>query len=498
MSASLYPTLYQFNTRVVLREVAAPLSRSATLDDLPDAFLDRAAAHGFNWLWPLGVWQTGAAGVTAARSVDNWGRAHYQQFLPDLSDADICGSPFAIQSYTVHTDFGGDAALARLRDRLRRRGLRLLLDFVSNHTALDHPWTQSHPEFYVHGTDADLAAQPGNWTRIGPHILAHGRDPYFPGWTDTLQLNYRHARLRAGMLGELLRIADCCDGVRCDMAMLLLPDVFGQTWPGRSDPHNGTAPVDVPFWSETIRSVKATHPAFVFLAEAYWDREWDLQQQGFDYTYDKRLYDRLHAGQGEAARMHLWAELDYQRRSARFLENHDEPRAAAAFPLDMHRAAALVTYFTPGLRFFHEGQLEGRRVRVPMQVSRRPDEPADAAVVAFYERVLSALRRPEVRGGTWRLHDCRAAWDGNATWRNFIVFSWTGDGGQHLLACVNYGAVPGQCYAAIDIEELRGRKCALADLVGDAVYARDDLPRHGLYLDMPAWGCHLFQVQQHG
>jgi hypothetical protein len=493
--APRYPSLLQFNTRVVLGERAAALGRVATLDDLPDSFLDAAASNSFDWLWPLGVWQTGPTGRDLARSVDNWGRASYQQLLPDLSDADICGSPIAVQSYDVHTDFGGDAALARLRDRLARRGIRLLLDFVPNHTALDHPWTVTHPEYYVHGTEAALAAQPGNFRRVGGNILAQGRDPYFPGRPDTLQLNYRHAGLRAAMIAELGRVAERCDGVRCDMAMLLLPAVFLQTWDGYALPADGSPPADGPFWVEAIRAVQAARPDFVLTAEAYWDREWTLQQQGFDYTYDKRLYDRLHAGQGEAARMHLWADLDYQLKSARFLENHDQPRAAAAFPFEMHRAAAVVTYCTPGLRFFHEGQFDGRRVRVPMQVSRRPVEAPDAAVRQFYDRLLAALKRPELRDGTWSLQDCRPAWDDNATWRNFIVFAWQEEE-RPLLACVNYGPTQGQCYVTLSLPELRGRTYRLTDLLGDAVYERegDGLAGNGLYLDMPAWGCHLFDM----
>ena len=495
-AAPLYPALYQFNTRVVLREMSA--GRPAVLDDVPGAFLDRIAALGFDWVWPLGVWQTGAAGRDLARRDDHWGRAAYQQLLPDLTDADICGSPFAVQGYDVNTDYGGDAALARLRERLLQRGLRLLLDFVPNHTALDHPWTQTHPEFYVHGTAADLQAEPWNYRQVGANILAHGRDPYFPGWTDTLQLNYRHPGLRAAMIDTLRRIAGRCDGVRCDMAMLLLPDVFQQTWGRRSQPSDGAAPVDTPFWIEALAALAATSPDFVFMAEAYWDREWDLQQQGFHYTYDKRLYDRLRGGQGEAARMHLWADLEYQRKSVRFLENHDEPRAAAIFPFDQHRAAAVVTFFTPGLRFVHEGQLEGRRIHVPMQVSRRPVEEPNPALEQFYQHLLAALKRPEVRDGRWHLQDCRPAWDGNPSWRNFIVFAWEGDGNRRLLGCVNYGSTRGQCYAVLAIPELRGRKYRLTDLLGDAVYDRDGdgLAGNGLYLDMPAWGCHLFDMTE--
>src|SRR5262249_21557862 len=230
--------------------------------------------------------------------------------------------------------------------------------FVPNHTALDHPWVTEHPEFYVAGSEEALAREPANYCRLatpsGPCILAYGRDPYFPGWPDTLQLNYRHAKLRTAMQEELCRAADRCDGLRCDMAMLLLPDVFARTWGAASVPRDGSAPVDTPFWPEALARVRQNHPGFVFMAEGYWDLEWTLQQQGFDYTYDKRMYDRLHARNAGAVRGHLHADPEFLRKSVHFLENHDEPRAAAAFPRPVHRAAAVLTFLVPGMRFFHE------------------------------------------------------------------------------------------------------------------------------------------------
>ena len=129
-------------------------------------------------------------------------------------------------------------ALARLRQRLARRGLRLLLDFVPNHIAPDHPWVEQHPEFLISSTESDLAREPKNYTRLrtgrGQSIFAYGRDPYFPGWPDTLQLNYRHPALRQAMLEELSRVAERCDGVRCDLAMLIQPDSFRRTWGERA------------------------------------------------------------------------------------------------------------------------------------------------------------------------------------------------------------------------------------------------------------------------
>jgi glycosidase len=227
--------------------------------------------------------------------------------------------------------------------------MRLMLDFVPNHTGLDHPWVQSHPEFYVQGTEEQLVREPQNYVRIAvgtkPRVLAYGRDPYFAGWPDTLQLNYAEPLLQEAMQRELRSVAAKCDGVRCDMAMLILPEVFERTWGLRMEP----------FWLKAIQSVRADRRDFLMMAEVYWDLEWMLQQQGFDYTYDKRLYDRLREGHARPIRDHFRADPEFQRKSARFLENHDEPRAAAIFTPEIHRAAAVLTYLCLGLRFFHDG-----------------------------------------------------------------------------------------------------------------------------------------------
>ena len=232
------------------------------------------------------------------------------------------------------------------------------------------------------------------------------------------------------------------------------------------------------------------------MAEVYWDLEWTLQQQGFDYTYDKRLYDRLREGHARPVRDHLRAELAYQNKMARFLENHDEPRAAATFAPGMHEAAAVITFLSPGLRFFHQGQFEGRRKRISPHLVRAPKEPTDEALHQFYDRLLAVLRQPAVRDGQWSLLDCAPTWEGNWAWNCFLAFLWQGPGGERLLVTVNYADNQSQCFVHLPFPDLAGRTVRLKDQMSPASYDRDgnDLLSQGLYLDVPAWGYHIFEM----
>jgi len=484
--ARRFPVLYQVNARTHLAEIARRAGRAVTLLDVEDNWVDQLAAWEVDWLYLLGVWQTGEAGREVSLSHPGI-RQGCADSLPDLTDDDICGSCFAVTGYQVHERLGGDEALADLRARLAERGIRLMLDFVPNHTALDHPWVTAHPEHYVRGTDTDLSSTPENWTRVGRDgtVFAYGRDPYFAGWPDTLQLDYSLPALQEAMRAELLTAASRGDGLRCDMAMLLLPDVFARTW-GRTME---------PFWPTAIDSVRAQHPDFTFMAEVYWDREYDLQQQGFDFTYDKRLYDRL-VGDLSGVRAHLWAAPDFQRRSARFLENHDEPRAAAVFGLgDRHRAAAVVTFLCPGLRFLQEGQFEGAHIHVSVHVCRAPDEPVDPGIGRFYEALRDVLRDPALQGD-WQLLDTTAAWERNPSHHEIFVSAWSVDGELRFVVVANLADHWSQGYVPLPTGATEG-SVTLVDRVGPARYTRDaaELAGRGLYLDLGPWSHHVFEVR---
>jgi len=477
-----HPTMYEIFARVWLAELSRAEGRPLTLADVPDAALDRLASLGFDYVYLMGVWKLGAEGPRVSRSEPRF-RAEYDQLLPGWTPDDVIGSPFAVARYVVDPALGGDDALAVLRRRLAERCIGLVLDFVPNHVAPDHPALVEHPELFVHASDGRIMA---------------GKDPYFPPWPDTAQLDYRVKATRAASIDALSAIAERCDGVRCDMAMLVLDDVFRKTW-AHAPPTPGVEQASGEFWAEAIDTIRARWPEFLFIAEAYWDLEWRLQMLGFDYTYDKSLYDRLVDASARSVRGHLSATPDYQRRSVHFLENHDEPRIATVLPADRHRAAAVIAATAPGMRFFHEGQLEGKKTRASLHLGRRLEEPVDKKTLAFYENLLDVLKRPVMHRGSFAQLSPREVASGNASFESFVVLRWDGPE-DAIVAVVNLSATRGQCRVVLDLAGTAGRTVKLVDRLSGEEHTREGdallHPSRGLFVDLPAYGAHLFEVRR--
>ncbi|MFJ9007514.1 alpha-amylase [Streptomyces canus] len=477
--------ILEINTLVWLSELSGRYGRHVTLGDVPGEVWDSVALPGVDTVWLMGVWERSPAGLEIALR-DEGLRASFREALPDVTDADIAGSPYCVRDYVVDASLGGPDGLAAARTQLAARGLRLILDYVPNHVAPDHPWLTSGPDRLVRGTADDLARAPTDFIEAGGEVYARGRDPYFPPWPDVVQLNAFSDALREATVDTLVSIGDQADGVRCDMAMLLMNDIFGKTWGDRA----GTAPAE-DFWPYVIPRVRARHPDLLFVAEAYWDLEGALQQQGFDHCYDKRLYDRLLHESADSVRAHLGAGPAHQRGLVRFLENHDEPRAAATLPGDRGRAAAVAVATLPGATLWHEGQFEGRRVRPPVFLRRRPQEPVDEPLRAFYGRLLPAAAA--VRRGGWRPLT-PTGWPDNDTHRDLLAWTWTHADARHLVV-VNDSDRPAQARLPLPWDDLRGRVCRATDLLTGAVYDRDggELADCGLFVSLEGWGCHVLK-----
>jgi glycosidase len=367
--------------------------------------------------------------------------------------------------------------------------MRLILDFVPNHVAPDHPWVFEHPEYFIRGDADDLRREPASFYEAGGKVFACGRDPYFPAWQDVLQVNAFDRGLRQAVIGTVGSIADQCDGIRCDMAMLMMNTIFECTWGTRA----GQRPGD-DYWTTLIPAIKGSHPDFRFIAEAYWDLEWELQQQGFDFCYDKKLYDRMEHDNAESVRLHLCADPGYQERLVRFIENHDEPRAAATFSSGKARAAAVVVLTLTGARLLHEGQFEGMKVRLPVFLGRRPEEQADQDLAAFYRKLLNGINHEVFRNGQWSLCD-RSGWPDNQSCLNILSWCRVMNDERYLIV-VNFSEGTSQALVRVPWDELRGKTWRLTDALSDETFDRngDDMAGPGLYVDLGAWQCHFLQL----
>jgi len=413
-----HTSLSLINTRLWLCELGAKYGRPVTLATVPEeewmTKFDR-----FDAFWFMGAFRPSVASREHALHY-----AHqYAYALPDIQpEEDVAGSPFAIPEYSPNPLIAQDwEEWDGVVDRLHGFGKKVYLDFVPNHVALDHPWAKSHPEYFIRGGVEDYVRNPGFYYPVvaddgQTYYLAHGKDPNYPEWADTLQLNYGNPEVQWAMEAVLLELVEHCDGVRCDMAMLLNPETFLRTWGWCMSEEDKQFIWNNRFWERAIPKVKARaaelgRDSFDFLAEAYWDRE--ALGCTFDYIYRSELYRKLlgvAAGsdvndlRGDLGYLLAIADQEDLCHDVVYLENHDEERAARTMGLSFEKAAAAAIGLLPGtLLMINQGQEEGRQIRPPMQIGRPPLETSDLELDEYYQRLLELKRSRFFQEATVRL-----------------------------------------------------------------------------------------------
>lgn len=482
-----HPHLYEINTWAWLEELSVRARRVVKLADVPDAEWDALAGRGFDIIWLMGVWQRSA--LARERALEPVNTRGYAAALPGWKPEDVVGSPYAVAEYTPDPRIGTWDDLDRVREKLRARGMALFLDFVGNHTALDHPWVREHPEFYVQGTQQDFEKDPASFFRAetpsGVAFIANGRDPYFPAWTDTAQLNHFNPGLRAALINGLGVIAAHCDGVRCDMAMLQLNHVFQRVW----DRLLGqTKPPQTEFWADAHRAV----PSLVLLAEAYWGTEGILLEIAFDFVYDKRLYDEVRGGNARGVRSGLAAPLWYQDHTARFLENHDEQRCAVAFA-GRQPAVATLMGTLPGMRFYFHGELEGRKIQLPVALRIAAAEAPDPTTQKLFDTILRVTNEEVFHHGDWALLPVMP--EGDETAENLIVYGWRSPRAWKMIV-VNLSGGPAQGRVHLGDRVSKEKEYIFYDQLNDVRYPRngEELTNIGLFVRRDAFQAHLFDI----
>ncbi len=485
------PNFYELHALVWLSGLSRRFGRRITLGNVPDTVWDELAAQGWNLLWLMGVWERSPASAAFFLADDNAMRA-FDAALPGWKPEQVVGSPYSIRNYQPDARIGAWDDLDRARAALHRRGIGLILDFVANHTALDNPWTCEHPEYYIRGTVDDIQHDPQSYfaapcpgsERI---ILAHGRDPYFPAWQDVAQLNLFSEITRAALVLELRTIAQHCDGLRCDMAMLVLNGVFPRTWGAKL---GGAQAPKEEFWTEAINAV----PGLLWLGEAYWGLEGKLLQMGFQFTYDKTFYDLLLGNRAAEFASYVRSTAALASHMAHFLENHDEERSAVAFGPARLPAAATLLATMPGMRFYYQGQLEGSSTKLPIYLNEIAPQKTDPVIQQLYETLLRVGREETLHSGDWRVLNVTSAGDGG--FANLCAYQWRKP--EDFWAVI---ANPSEFESQGRVHFPEGiaarQQYVFGDELNDVRYLRDgtEIVIEGLYVRLAPHQAHIFRIQ---
>lgn len=483
------PNLYEINTRVWIKQ----FGKDAKLHSVPSSVWQELANKGMDYVWLMGIWKTNES-VIDKYCFEEGLIEDYNRALSDWKREDVIGSPYSIDKYEPNPGLMGLGNLQRLRDTLHSFDLKLILDFVPNHFSADTTLISTHPNIFLEANFDMFKKDPHTFFvsfQNPKKVFAHGRDPFFPAWQDTIQVNYFNPEAREFMIKTILDLVNVCDGIRCDMAMLNLNNIFENTWGGVLSKAGFDKP-EKEFWEIAIQKAKEKRNDFLFIAEAYWDLGWDLQQLGFDYTYDKRLTERLINGYVPEIKSHLRAEEDYQKKLVRFLENHDEERAVSAFGQNKSKAAAVVTSTLLGMHFFHDGQFEGKKVKLPLQLGRAPIEKINVSIKKFYNTLLSITKNEIFKKGTWAFLEALPAWDGDFTYENILIWMWQKESEKRLIV-INYTDSTSRTRIKFNVNEYSD-KIEFHDLLHNKKYLRskEEIITIGLFIELKSYESHIF------
>ncbi|MEO0141831.1 MAG: alpha-amylase family glycosyl hydrolase, partial [candidate division WOR-3 bacterium] len=405
------------HTYVWLYQLSRKYQRQITrLDQIPDEELDLLSDWGFNALWLIGIWERSQASAKIKK---------------------LCGNPEAIASaysiydYVVASDLGGEAAFNNLKERAIKRNIRIAVDIVPNHTAIDSLWIKEHPEWFIQtdtlpffnykfngpnlsdDPEIEIYIEDGYYTRTDAAVvfklvdrksgriryIYHGNDGTSTPWNDTAQLNFLIPEVREAVIKKIIEVARKSPIIRLDAAMTLTKRHYQRLWfpePGKGgdipsrtqwsmsrNEFNRLFPKE--FWREVVERIARETPDTLLLAEAFWLMEgYFVRNLGMHRVYNSAFMNMLKMEHNREYHQVLKNILEFNpeilRRFVNFMSNPDELTAVDQFGKDDKYFGVCVLLATmPGLCMFAHGQIEGFKEKYGMEYRRSyweemPDE----------------------------------------------------------------------------------------------------------------------------
>ena len=242
--------------------------------------------------------------------------------------------------------------------------------------------------------------------------------------------------------------------------------------------------------------MRAVKPSFLFIAECYWGTENHLLELGFDLVYDKDFATSAVEKKVNELRSTLSERRTWGQRHLRFLENHDEKRIAAQVPPERLPVLTGLLWMQPGHILWHEGAEYGAKIKLPVQLDRRPGETPEPMMVNFLARAAHWLRDFPFEYGTAQMIGVNPAGAEDETFSWLTPILWTA-GNRRLLWIGNLSEQPACARIPLHLIGLAGRKVTLHDYYTETEFVRDgdELIGAGLFVMLPPNGMHWFEVK---
>ena len=475
-----HPILYEISTRPWLYELSKKYQKTITkLKDIPLEEFDNLRENGIDIVWMMGVWKLGQYGLKFDRELD------FSQILPDCTKEDKIGCPYSIVEYNCNPEIGTNEDLIWLRKELNTRNLKLMLDFVPNHSAHDAP-TANNPKLYIRAPEGKK--DPERYSDSG---FAFGRyNNKASPWKDVIQWNYWEKETRKIMKDNLIKVLSFADGVRCDVCGLLLNDAFGETWKEELD-YWGYKRPENEFWEYALKEVKEKFPNAILLAEVYEKEQIEaLYKLGFTYTYNRDLFDKFQYSAKEINKYIKSIDEEYWRHTANFVENHDENRIVYNMKsVDKSMAAGTISATIGGMTFINHGQWNGYKNKLEVHLRRGYDEKENEKVKKYYHKLMQIIQDPAFRGEKMILIENKTGKKKD----DFIAFIREKEESFYLVV-VNFSDSFG-C-VSIPIFNIKGKgECSIRDVINDREYLRDaeKMRTEGLEVCLIGWESQIFK-----
>ena len=475
-----HPILYEISTRPWLYELSKKYQKPITkLRDIPLEEFDNLKENGIDIIWMMGMWKLGKYGLEFDLKLD------YSKVFPNWKKEDVIGSPYAVVKYVCNPEIGTNEDLIWLREQINSRDMKLMLDFVPNHSAIDAPAAKLNPQLYIRAPAGKK--NPNRYTDSG---FAFGSYPFHPPWKDVIQFNYWEKETRNMMKNNLMTVLSYADGVRCDVASLLLNDIIEIAWKEELD-YWGYHRPSTEFWEYAFAEVKSKYPNAILLAEVYGDKEIEaLYKLGFHYCYNKDLLIRLMGSTLELKKYlknkteNNWGHL------ANFVENHDEDRIVYNMGnVKKAMAAGTIASTVGGMIFINHGQWSGYKNKLEVHLRKGEDEDENNEVKNYYQKLIQIIQDPAFTGSNYYFIN-----DIKGDKKDDFIAYLREEGDSHYLVVVNYSNSYG-C-ANVPIYNMNDNvDVSLYEVFNDEEYIRNgsDIRNKGLIVCLNPWETQIFK-----